>query len=153
MLRQPSPLIHFTAPHTPLPQWVEELFAAVPGGRGPRPRYGFAGLPYEGGRLYLLPAVRDEHRLTASFQLPCLEGQYRWVEVWGPQSPGWLSCIVPLGCVCPVPSVELCIGCLQPVTSLDCPQKKAEHRAYTTPVSKKAGVSFISPLSALQEEG
>lgn len=59
------------------PQWVEELFSAVPGGRGPRPQYGSAGFPYEGGRLYLLPAVRDEHRLTASFQLPCMDGKYR----------------------------------------------------------------------------
>lgn len=60
-----------------LQQWVEELFSAVPGGRGPRPQYGSAGFPYEGGRLYLLPAVRDEHRLTASFQLPCMDGKYR----------------------------------------------------------------------------
>ena len=49
----------------------------MPGGRGPRPQYGSAGFPYEGGRLYLLPAVRDEHRLTASFQLPCMDGKYR----------------------------------------------------------------------------
>jgi nardilysin len=25
----------------------------------------------------LLPAVKDEHRLTATFQLPCLNGKYR----------------------------------------------------------------------------
>ena len=61
----------------PVSQWVTELFAAVPGGRGPRPQYGGAGPPFEGGRLYLLPAVRDEHRLTAAFQLPCLNGKYR----------------------------------------------------------------------------
>ncbi|KAL4440115.1 hypothetical protein ABPG75_003116 [Micractinium tetrahymenae] len=60
-----------------LQQWVEELFSGVPGGRGPRPQYGSAGPPYEGGRLYVLPAVRDEHRLTATFQLPCLNGKYR----------------------------------------------------------------------------
>lgn len=61
----------------PCEQWVAELFAAVPGGRGPRPQYGDAGFPYEGGRLYVLPAVRDEHRLTSAFQLPCLAPQYR----------------------------------------------------------------------------
>ncbi|EFN52789.1 hypothetical protein CHLNCDRAFT_138430 [Chlorella variabilis] len=60
-----------------LQQWVEELFSAVPGGRGPRPQYGHVGPPFHGGRLYLLPAVRDEHRLTATFQLPCLNGKYR----------------------------------------------------------------------------
>jgi hypothetical protein len=58
-------------------QWVEELFSGVPGGRGPRPLYGAAGPPFDGGRLYVLPAVRDEHRLTATFQLPCLNGKYR----------------------------------------------------------------------------
>lgn len=56
---------------------MEELFSGVLGGRGPRPQYGSAGPPYEGGRLYVLPAVRDEHRLTATFQLPCLNGKYR----------------------------------------------------------------------------
>jgi hypothetical protein len=61
----------------PAPQWVDELFSAVPCGRGPRPRYGAAGLPFAGGRLYVLPAVRDDHRLTATFQLPSLEALYR----------------------------------------------------------------------------
>lgn len=83
-------------PCPPLPptQWVEDLFSGVPGGRGPRPQYGGAGLPYEGGRLYLLPAVRDEHRLTASFQLPCLNGMYRcgpgvgWGRVGACGGPG-----------------------------------------------------------------
>ena len=83
---------------------MEELFSGVPGGRGPRPQYGCAGFPYEGGRLYLLPAVRDEHRLTASFQLPCLDGQYRWVwvERWSHQPAGMACTACTAGlCVCP----------------------------------------------------
>ena len=46
----------------------------MPGERGPRAQYGSAGFPYEGGRLHLLPSVRDEHCLTASFQLPAWMG-------------------------------------------------------------------------------
>lgn len=60
-----------------LQQWATELFSAVPSGRGPRPSYAAEGFPLLGGRLYILPAVREEHRLEATFQLPCMTGQYR----------------------------------------------------------------------------
>lgn len=60
-----------------LESWVAEMFSHVPAGRGPRPRYTGCGFPFEGGQLYLVPAVRKEHRLSATFQLPCLETEYR----------------------------------------------------------------------------
>ena len=73
-------------------QWVAELFSSVPGGRGPRPQYSDAGMPFQGGRFYLLPAVRDDHRLTVTFQLPCLNGKYRWVVGWAVCVCGrWMS--------------------------------------------------------------
>ena len=59
--------------------WVEAKFAAVPCGKGPRPRYGSCGLPFSAensGQFAILPAVRDEHRLSAVFQLPSLEKEY-----------------------------------------------------------------------------
>lgn len=69
-----------------LEKWVTEKFAAVPAGKGPRPRYGTCGFPFAtdntseaaaaGPQFSILPAVRDEHRLSALFQLPCLEGEY-----------------------------------------------------------------------------
>jgi hypothetical protein len=77
-------------PAPPVLQWVAELFSSVPGGRGPRPQYSDAGMPFQGGRFYLLPAVRDDHRLTVTFQLPCLNGKYRWA--------GWLGGCA--GCEC-----------------------------------------------------
>ncbi len=38
---------------------------------------GVAAAP-QGGRLYVMPSVRDEHKLQATFQLPCLNKLYRW---------------------------------------------------------------------------
>ncbi|KAK9820983.1 hypothetical protein WJX81_000873 [Elliptochloris bilobata] len=64
----------------PLPEleaWARELFAAVPSGAGPRPAFPLAGPPYEGGRLHLLPAVREGHELAATFVFPSLEKEYR----------------------------------------------------------------------------
>ena len=66
-----------------LQQWVVEKFSPVPSERGARPRYDAFGYPFSaaedahGGRFAVLPAVRDEHRLSAIFQLPCLEKEYR----------------------------------------------------------------------------
>eukprot|EP00887_Chlorella_sp_A99_P000580 scaffold17.g580.t1 len=57
--------------------WAEELFGRVPGGRGPRPTHEGAGFPQAGGRLCCLPGVRQEHRLEATFQFPCLAKEYR----------------------------------------------------------------------------
>ena len=62
-----------------LEAWVRELFSSVPGGRGSRPHFGDEGMPFVGGRLLLLPSVRDEHRLNITFQLPCLTKLYRCV--------------------------------------------------------------------------
>lgn len=35
-----------------------------------------AAWPAQGGKLYVMPAVRDEHKLQATFQLPCLNKLY-----------------------------------------------------------------------------
>ncbi|GAB4823775.1 hypothetical protein N2152v2_010821 [Parachlorella kessleri] len=56
--------------------WAEELFSGVPAGKGPAPDFQGAGFPFEGGRLFILPAVREEHKLQATFQLPCLNKLY-----------------------------------------------------------------------------
>jgi secreted Zn-dependent insulinase-like peptidase len=63
-------------PLATLAAWAAELFGGVAGGRGPRPSYAAEGAAFEGGRLYLLPAVRQEHRLSVLFQLPCLAAEY-----------------------------------------------------------------------------
>lgn len=57
--------------------WAEQLFGAVPSGHGPPPTFEGAGFPFKGGRLYVLPSVRDEHKLQITFQLPCLNKLYR----------------------------------------------------------------------------
>ncbi|KAK9808961.1 hypothetical protein WJX72_007074 [[Myrmecia] bisecta] len=57
--------------------WVQELFAAVPSGKGARPSYASAGLPFQGGRMYILPAVKEQHEVCATFQFPCLAAAYR----------------------------------------------------------------------------
>ncbi|KAK9915769.1 hypothetical protein WJX75_003936 [Coccomyxa subellipsoidea] len=60
-----------------LQQWVLQLFSAIPSGRGPRPEFSHVGLPFTGGRLHLMPAVRQGHQLTITFQLPSLLTAYR----------------------------------------------------------------------------
>ena len=41
----------------------------------------------QGGRLFIMPAVREEHKLQATFQLPCLNKLYGWVGAVG----GWVE--------------------------------------------------------------
>ncbi|CAL8470131.1 g9673 [Coccomyxa elongata] len=60
-----------------LQEWITELFMAVPSGSGPRPEFSHVGLPFTGGRLHLMPAVRQGHQLTVTFQLPSLLTAYR----------------------------------------------------------------------------
>ena len=54
-----------------LEAWVEEAFAAVPGGRGPRPDFGSHPFPFaHRPSLFVLPAVKDQHSIHVTFQLP-----------------------------------------------------------------------------------
>lgn len=62
-----------------LAAWIEELFGPVPGGRGPRPSISAAGFPYPTGEppvLHRIPAVREVHCVTVSFQLPPMDDLY-----------------------------------------------------------------------------
>eukprot|EP00208_Stichococcus_sp_RCC1054_P001535 CAMPEP_0206142388 /NCGR_PEP_ID=MMETSP1473-20131121/16665_1 /ASSEMBLY_ACC=CAM_ASM_001109 /TAXON_ID=1461547 /ORGANISM="Stichococcus sp, Strain RCC1054" /LENGTH=1083 /DNA_ID=CAMNT_0053537371 /DNA_START=256 /DNA_END=3510 /DNA_ORIENTATION=+ len=56
--------------------WVQDHFSAVPAGRGPRPVFSDAGPPFQGGRVYGMPAVKDSHSITVTFQLPSLQAAY-----------------------------------------------------------------------------
>lgn len=64
-------------PMETLESWVKEKFSAVPSGRGHKPEYAVHGPPCNGGELYALPAVRDEHRIGVTFAFPCLEKEYK----------------------------------------------------------------------------
>lgn len=59
--------------------WVRELFGPVKGGGGPRPSIAGAGFPFGVGQppvLYRIPAVREMHCVTVSFQLPPMDELY-----------------------------------------------------------------------------
>ncbi|CAD7699759.1 unnamed protein product [Ostreobium quekettii] len=59
-----------------LEEWVRTMFSVVPSGLGPEQNFASAGFPFEGQMLYLLASVKGLHRVTVSFQLPCLEKLY-----------------------------------------------------------------------------
>ncbi|KAL3144870.1 hypothetical protein ABBQ38_001970 [Trebouxia sp. C0009 RCD-2024] len=60
-----------------LQHWVTDLFSSVPSGKGPRPTYFDAGMPYKGGQVTICPSVKEGHQVMALFQLPSLTNQYR----------------------------------------------------------------------------
>ena len=61
-------------------EWVIERFCQIPCGKGPRTRYDSFGGPFsqEIGMksLHIIPAVKNDHKLHLSFQLPCLDKLY-----------------------------------------------------------------------------
>lgn len=68
----------------PLPilqEKIIELFGKIPTGKGPRPSFKHVGRPFEFGSglgsLYVIPAVKDDHILHITFQLPCLNEFYK----------------------------------------------------------------------------
>ncbi|GAX76258.1 hypothetical protein CEUSTIGMA_g3702.t1 [Chlamydomonas eustigma] len=54
----------------------EETFKELPFGKGPRPEFSDAGMPFKGRHLYIMPAVKDHHDLSITFPLPCLYNHY-----------------------------------------------------------------------------
>lgn len=63
-----------------LENWVTDKFSLVSGGKGARTTYKEFGKPFvveeSCGKLYILPSVRDEHRLSIVFQFPDLQEHY-----------------------------------------------------------------------------
>ncbi|GFR39667.1 hypothetical protein Agub_g138, partial [Astrephomene gubernaculifera] len=59
-----------------LAQLVARCFADMPGGRGPAPSFKQLGPPFQGRFLHVIPAVRDNHELRLTFQLPPLQRLY-----------------------------------------------------------------------------
>lgn len=62
-----------------LESWAHELFGPVRGGGGPRPSIADAGLPFPLGQapvIYRIPAVRELHCVTVTFQMPPMEEAY-----------------------------------------------------------------------------
>lgn len=49
---------------------AREAFSDMRSGLGPRPSIASAGPPFAGRRLYVVPAVKNEHELKLTFQLP-----------------------------------------------------------------------------------
>ncbi|KAL0048825.1 hypothetical protein WJX82_000128 [Trebouxia sp. C0006] len=60
-----------------LEQWVSDLFSTVPAGKGARPTFFGAGMPYQGGHVTISPSVKEGHQVMALFQLPSLTNEYR----------------------------------------------------------------------------
>lgn len=58
--------------------WVKEMFSNVPSGVGPRQKFDHFENPFDGGpTLSIIPAVKDEHKISILFQLPSsLEREY-----------------------------------------------------------------------------
>ena len=67
-------------PLSVLESWVCEKFSSVLGGKGVRTSYKEFGKPFvpgeSCGKLYILPSVRDEHRMSIVFQFPDLQAYY-----------------------------------------------------------------------------
>jgi nardilysin len=59
-----------------LASWVTEIFANLPVGKGPRVTFEGSGGPFEGQRLYVMPAVREKHEISITFTLPSLFSHY-----------------------------------------------------------------------------
>jgi nardilysin len=60
-----------------LGQWASELFSAIPGGTvGPKTSYASSGMPFQGGKIYILPAVRQGSKIHVTFQFPNLDAAY-----------------------------------------------------------------------------
>ncbi|GMH33878.1 hypothetical protein BSKO_01712 [Bryopsis sp. KO-2023] len=60
-----------------LETWVKEMFEAVPRGIGPMVDRADAGYPFEGQKMYIVPSVKDQHRIGVSFQLPNIGKLYK----------------------------------------------------------------------------
>ncbi|KAG1662577.1 hypothetical protein FOA52_003956 [Chlamydomonas sp. UWO 241] len=57
--------------------WVRSLFEGLPSGKGPRPDFVDAGMPYKGRHFYAMPAVKDHHEIAITFPMPSLFKLYR----------------------------------------------------------------------------
>lgn len=60
-----------------LTSWCKEIFESqLPEGKGLRATFESPGSPFEGTRLYLMPAVRDKHEISITFTLPSIFKHY-----------------------------------------------------------------------------
>lgn len=60
-----------------LGQWATELFSSIRGGTvGPKTSYVSSGMPFQGGKVYILPSVRQGSKIHITFQFSNLDAAY-----------------------------------------------------------------------------